>query len=349
MAARHRHMVQRATPTALLAAGLLLALPGVAHGQGPAPPFCPSTFYFEVDGNATTTLGGTAPFCFDFEGDEYTLVVKTEPEHGTVDVNVDDTFDYTPDDGYLSMDSFTFVAVDDDGESNVATVDILVLPPNHAPVCITPVTLRVVAGQRLPLDPTLVCTDPDGHLPFPELITAPSHGQFDLTGPVIAYVPNPGYVGPDLVQFRVRDARGAASNIATLHIIVEPPAPLPTGTGPPADTTAPSADVERAGRQKLKALRSKGLRLRLTLDEPGTATISVLVSRATARRLRIPVRVGTTTRELDAGEHVLRVRLTARARKRLRRTARIRLRVVANVVDAAGNRTEEAFGLTVRR
>ncbi|BAV08693.1 conserved repeat domain-containing protein/gliding motility-associated C-terminal domain-containing protein [Filimonas lacunae] len=56
-----------------------------------------------------------------------TVVIKTQPAHGTVTVNADGTVTYTPNDGYEGDDSFTYTVKDSNGnESNVATVTITV-------------------------------------------------------------------------------------------------------------------------------------------------------------------------------------------------------------------------------
>jgi hypothetical protein len=52
----------------------------------------------------------------------------TGPEHGSLTLHDDGSFEYTPDEGYVGPDSFTYVASDGDADSNEATVTIEVNP-----------------------------------------------------------------------------------------------------------------------------------------------------------------------------------------------------------------------------
>lgn len=56
------------------------------------------------------------------------------PAHGTVTVNADGTFAYTPAADYFGADSFTYRLSDGPLESNLATVTLTVTPVNDAPV-----------------------------------------------------------------------------------------------------------------------------------------------------------------------------------------------------------------------
>jgi len=62
----------------------------------------------------------------DPDGDMLTAERRSAPAHGTVTLNADGSFTYTPSAGYLGADSFTYVARDASLASNVATVSIAV-------------------------------------------------------------------------------------------------------------------------------------------------------------------------------------------------------------------------------
>jgi VCBS repeat-containing protein len=58
----------------------------------------------------------------------------TQAAHGTVTVNADGFFTYTPNANYNGPDSFTYKANDGQTDSNVATVNLNIVPANDAPV-----------------------------------------------------------------------------------------------------------------------------------------------------------------------------------------------------------------------
>ncbi|KUJ72247.1 hypothetical protein AVO41_00005, partial [Thiomicrospira sp. WB1] len=52
----------------------------------------------------------------------------SDPSHGTVSVNADGTFEYTPEADYNGTDSFTYTITDADGDTSTATVNLTVDP-----------------------------------------------------------------------------------------------------------------------------------------------------------------------------------------------------------------------------
>ena len=97
-------------------------------------------------------------------------------------------------------------------------------------------------------------------------------------------------------------------------------------------------------RQSLRTLLTRGLQISVTASEPSTIKAELQLSRAVARKLGLrppattDVVVGRGTAALAAaGRTSLSVKLTAKARKALRRlrTGRFTLRITAT--DRAGN------------
>jgi VCBS repeat-containing protein len=76
----------------------------------------------------------------DPDGDPLTAALESGPSHGTVTLNADGSFDYTPDADFNGTDTFTYKANDGTADSNIATVTITVTPVNDAP------TVTVAAG-----------------------------------------------------------------------------------------------------------------------------------------------------------------------------------------------------------
>ena len=72
----------------------------------------------------------------DVEGSALSAVVGSNVAHGTLVLNPDGSFVYTPAAGYSGGDSFSYRASDGTLTSNLATVSITVTPVNDAPVAV---------------------------------------------------------------------------------------------------------------------------------------------------------------------------------------------------------------------
>ena len=92
------------------------------------------------------------------DGNALSAQLVNGPANGTVTLNPDGSFSYTPDAGFWGLDSFTYTAMNGMAVSNTATVTITVLSPITAvtlsatptsPVLVgTPVSLSAVADRR---------------------------------------------------------------------------------------------------------------------------------------------------------------------------------------------------------
>jgi VCBS repeat-containing protein len=63
----------------------------------------------------------------DPDGDPLTAVLQTTPANGSVTVNPDGSFSYTPENGFTGVDTFTYRAEDGRGGTDTATVTITVI------------------------------------------------------------------------------------------------------------------------------------------------------------------------------------------------------------------------------
>ncbi|WP_311772816.1 Ig-like domain-containing protein [Cohnella xylanilytica] len=232
----------------------------------PVPPNQPPTVpnYNETTPNnasMTGTVVGTDP-----DGDPLTYKKGSEPQHGTVTVNPDGTWTYTPEPGYVGEDSFTVVVDDGKGGTTTATITVDVTDPGTTPPPSTPdPTPTPNASPTVPnynettpndasMTGTVVGTDPDGDPLTYKKGSEPQHGTVTVNPDgTWTYVPEPGYVGEDSFTVVVDDGKGGTTT-ATITIGVtdpgtttpppdttEPPTEPPTETpGPPPSTTEPS-------------------------------------------------------------------------------------------------------------
>ena len=82
--------------------------------------------------NEDTAYSGTLTGS-DADGDTLSFAKATDPAHGTLTVNTNGAFTYTPAANYFGSDSFTFSVNDGHGGSDTGTVNITVNSVNDAP------------------------------------------------------------------------------------------------------------------------------------------------------------------------------------------------------------------------
>ncbi|MFF7709138.1 Ig-like domain-containing protein [Pseudomonas sp. NPDC007930] len=99
----------------------------------------------------------------DPDGDALSFSVTTAPGHGSVAINPDGTFSYTPGAGYSGADSFSYQVRDAQGATATATVSISVAAVNDAPVLSSPFTpTSLNDGSTVNLDIAGHFSDQDG-------------------------------------------------------------------------------------------------------------------------------------------------------------------------------------------
>jgi VCBS repeat-containing protein len=181
----------------------------------------------------------------DPDGDTLTAVQVSPPQHGTLTLNPDGSFTYTPDPGFTGPDTFTYRASDGALTSNTATVTLTVTPePNRAPVAVDDAysvtenaTLTVPAPGVLAND-----TDPDGDTLMAALVSPPQHGDLTLNPDgSFTYTPDPGFTGPDTFTYRASD--GTLTDDATVTLTVT------AGAADLAVTLTDMPDPVRRGRE----------------------------------------------------------------------------------------------------
>jgi hypothetical protein len=167
------------------------------------------------------------------------VTITSTPSHGTAIPNTNGTVLYTPTNGYLGSDSFSYTVADQDGRvSNAATVSITVVPPpppvagdvSSTTVRGTSDTISVLGSDTTTSPAVLVPTSVT-------VTTAPAHGTAVVqTNGSIIYTPAAGYTGSDTFQYTVSDSNSETSAPGTVSITVNEPTP-PVANGDTASTT----------------------------------------------------------------------------------------------------------------
>lgn len=157
----------------------------------------------------------------DVEG-PLTAVLTTGPANGTLTLNGDGSFTYTPNANFNGTDSFTYQASDGSAMSAPATVTISVAAVNDAPVAANDAygtnqntTLNVAAPGVLSND-----SDPESAPLTAVLVSSTASGTltFNANGS-FTYTPNAGFTGTDSFTYRASDG-SLNSNIASVTITV---------------------------------------------------------------------------------------------------------------------------------
>jgi len=165
----------------------------------------------------------------DANGDPLTAVLVSGPASGTLTLNANGSFVYTPNAGFVGADSFTYQAADASSLSNVATVTIQVLSgvvPGGTPRASDDV---LVTGPGTPATVTAASLLANDSIPagVPAVISAVSqgmHGTVTSVGNLITYTPNASFTGQDAFTYTV-DLGGGVTLQATVWVTVWKPVP----------------------------------------------------------------------------------------------------------------------------
>jgi hypothetical protein len=149
------------------------------------------------------------------EGNSLTYSIINPPEHGTLSgfSGDDGTVTYTPNADYNGADSFTFQATDGIEQSNVATVEMTIIPINDNPVATDDVFATpedsILNGNVLANDMD-IDADTLSTTPINDLVTA--HGLVTLDGEgAFTYTPEADYFGSDSFEYEMSDGNGATA------------------------------------------------------------------------------------------------------------------------------------------
>ncbi len=175
--------------------------------------------------NEDTTLTVAAPGVLsndsDAENSPLTAVLGSGPSHGTLTLNADGSFTYTPASNYNGPDSFTYKANDGHTDSNVATVSITVNAVNDAPVA-NPDSFTVAKNGSGVVYALANDTDVDGDSLTVVSYTQGAHGtvKYSEKNNNFRYTPNKGFSGTDTFTYTISDGNGGTAT-ATVTVTVQ--------------------------------------------------------------------------------------------------------------------------------
>lgn len=172
---------------------------------------------------------------YDIDGDAITFSPVTLPLHGSLSLSNSGSFSYTPDGGYIGLDSFAYKLCDPAGACSGTTKAIFFAGgSNVAPV---PDNDNYTVNQDVALYVSktsgVLSNDNDPNsgsfriFNRTSLVTAPVHGILRLAiDGSFDYYPNKGFSGTDQFVYSNCDAQGACANatcIITVNSVNTPP------------------------------------------------------------------------------------------------------------------------------
>lgn len=157
----------------------------------------------------------------DVDSSTLTVTAVTNPAHGSVTVNADNTVTYTPALDYYGSDSFTYTISDGEGGTDTATVNMTINPVNDAPVA---VDNTVTLNEDMATTITVLDGDSDVDSSTLTVIAAsnPVHGSITInTDNTVTYTPEANYYGTDSFTYTVSDGMGG-TDTAAVSLTVDP-------------------------------------------------------------------------------------------------------------------------------
>ncbi|MBH0229758.1 Ig-like domain-containing protein [Halobacillus yeomjeoni] len=157
----------------------------------------------------------------DPDGDPLEYSKGTSPQHGTLSVEKEGKWAYTPEKDYTGTDRFTISLSDGKGGTATSTVSITVKEPaNQMP---TAINYYEETEQNKPVSGTVVGSDPDKDVLTYSAEKQPSHGTLDLKdNGEWTYTPEKDYIGQDRFMVNVSDGKGGHAT-STISVYVKEP------------------------------------------------------------------------------------------------------------------------------
>ncbi len=173
-------------------------------------------------GNEDTVISGSvAGNDSDVDSTTLTFVPLTQPGHGSLAMNADGSFAFTPTSNFFGPDSFSYRVIDGNGGSATAVVSLTINSVNDLPVGNNQsVTVAEDGSVGITLTGSDVETSP-ASLVY-TVATGPAHGTLSGTAPNLTYTPAANYFGSDSFTFTVTDTNSGVSVPATVSITVTP-------------------------------------------------------------------------------------------------------------------------------
>ena len=206
-----------------------------------------------------------------------TFAKASDPAHGSVTLNADGSYTYTPAANFIGADSFTYTVSDGHGGTATATVSLTVAdvaPTASGDTATTPAN-HAVSGT--------LASDAASSVGLPLTFakaTDPAHGSVTLNADgSYTYTPAANFIGADSFTYTVSDGHGGTAT-ATVTLTVADVAPTASG-----DTATTPANHAVSGTLAGDAASSVGLPLTFAkASDPAHGSVTSTPTAATPTR-----------------------------------------------------------------
>lgn len=189
-----------------------------------APVAMNDNFAATEDTTLIVSVGGVLTNDTDIDGGVLTALLVSGPAHGSLNLNADGSFSYTPTNDFNGSDSFTYFVNDGLSNSPPATVNLPVAPANDPPLA-NHDSFSTTEDTALEIPASGVLTndmDVDGDALTVVLVNSPTNGTLTVsTNGGFVYTPTNDFNGSDSFTYQASDTQ-TNSETATVSITVTP-------------------------------------------------------------------------------------------------------------------------------
>jgi len=209
---------------------------------------------------------------FDQDGDSLSYTIVSNPKKGAVESfnNQTGNFTFSPNPDINGSDSFSFMVNDGSDNSNIASVNITIIPVNDSPVALSK-SITILEDQTMSY--SFVVSDVEND-PLKFIIV--NNGLYgkavipDSTKPVFSYIPDTNKNGNDSFTYIVNDSK-ENSELATISVNI-----IPVNDEPSAKNLNISTPVNQPVSISLTANDIDSNNLKFTIiDNPEYGKISI--------------------------------------------------------------------------
>ena len=207
-----------------------------------------------TDDNMETDEGAAIIFAADYllandidlEGDSLVAEIAQAPVNGSLEVDADGNWVYTPEEGFFGTDEFSYHATDG-SDSDMAIVSVLVNEVIEDPVAVNE-SYQSTAGETLVVEaPEGVLAndveDPSNAEPMQvEVFRGPKHGELQMSEDgSFQFTPDADFSGTDSILYLATEG-DLQSQLAVATLYVNAPTPEPVRAGIAAEDLWPAGE-----------------------------------------------------------------------------------------------------------